>query len=366
MQNAPKKICLVGISLAYGGAERSMAILSNMLFNKGYEVHSAVLNDAISYSFSGNLLNLGINKPKNDNLINRFSRLKKLRNYLKTNNIDCVIDHRPKNQFFRELFYKHYVYQNIEKIYVVHSARQNNFFRESKRKLSKIFEGNFATVAVSKHIENNILKSAGIENTTTIYNAFNPNWQTNQSEIPEFLSSKEYILFYGRLDDKVKDIRFLLNAFSKSELWKKNIFLVILGNGNDDISLKYEASELECAANILFYPFVENPFPLVKNAKFVTLTSRYEGFPMVLVESLSQGTPVVTLDIVSGPSEIIKDRVNGLLVKNRNTSDFIKAMNEMFNNNELYEHCKLNAESSVKDFSMEHIAEQWHDLLKRL
>lgn len=366
MHNTSNKICLVGISLAYGGAERSMAMLSTMLTDKGYEVHSAILNDAITYSFSGKLLNLGINKPKWNNLLSRFFRLKKLRRYLLVNKINCVIDHRPKNRFLRELFYKYYVYKGIAKIYVVHNARQKYFFQKSKGKLSIIFQDNFATVAVSKHITQNILKPAGIENPITIYNAFNPNWESNQSETSIFLDLKEYILFYGRLDDKAKDIKFLLDAFSKSELWKNNIFLVILGNGDDELSLKKKASELDCAAKVVFYPFVEHPFSLVKKAKFITLTSRYEGFPMVLVESLSQGTPVVTLDIISGPSEIILDRTNGLIVKNRNILDFAEAMTKMFRNNQLYDHCKQNSQNSVKEFSMENISEQWEDLLKKL
>ena len=47
------KVCLVAISLSRGGAERSTAILSQMLDMKGYEVHTVVLNNSIDYDFSG-------------------------------------------------------------------------------------------------------------------------------------------------------------------------------------------------------------------------------------------------------------------------------------------------------------------------
>ena len=53
-----KKIALVTISLAGGGAERSTAMLSQMLSKNGFDVHLIVLNDAIDYEYSGTLLSL--------------------------------------------------------------------------------------------------------------------------------------------------------------------------------------------------------------------------------------------------------------------------------------------------------------------
>lgn len=366
MQNAPKKICLVGISLAFGGAERSMAMLSQMLTDKGYKVYSVVLSDAVDFDYDGELLNLGIHKLAKDTFFTRFSRLKQLRNYLVTNRIDCVIDHRPKNQYFRELFYNLFVYKSIPKIDVVHSSKQKNYLEASKGSLAKIFKNNVATVAVSKHIEQAILKPAGIKKTYTIYNAYNPQWQQNLVHLPKPLTSQNYILFYGRIDDKVKDIKFLMKAFAQSELWKQKIYLVILGEGVDLDSLKELASKMNASAQILFFPFTEHPFSFVKNAKFVTLTSRYEGFPMVLVESLSLETPVVSLDIVSGPSEIVVNKENGLLVKRRDEVAFANAMIEMFKNEQLYHNCKLNAKNSVIKFNMNTIAQQWNTLLKNV
>ena len=67
--------------------------------------------------------------------------------------------------------------------------------------------------------------------------------------------------------------------------------------------------------------------PILNNAKFLALTSRYEGFPRVLLESLSTGTPVISVNCKSGPNEIIAHEVNGLLVENFN----IKKLSEAFN-----------------------------------
>ena len=84
---------------------------------------------------------------------------------------------------------------------------------------------------------------------------------------------------------------------------------------------------------------------------------------MVLVESLSMGTPVVSLDIVSGPSEIIQHEKNGLLVPKREVSLFAEAMRNMVDNETLYENCRTNARESVEPFSFSKISEKWNKLI---
>ena len=176
------------------------------------------------------------------------------------------------------------------------------------------------------------------------------------------MKDTKYLLSYGRIDDAVKDFTFLLNAFTASTLWQVGVKLVLLGDGPDTKMLQQFVASLPSKNQIVFLPH-QNPFPIVKMAQFVTLTSRFEGFPMVLVEALSLGVPVVSLDIVSGPSEIVQHRKNGLLIAKRDVSLFAEALQELFTNKELYEFCKANANSSVQQFSVSEISKKWNQLI---
>lgn len=363
MQNNNNKICITAISLGKGGAERSAAMLSQMLDELGYEVHLAILNDEIDFPYAGALLNLGTLKKEEDSLMNRYSRFRHFRKYLQKNNINLIIDHRPKNQYFRELFYDHYIYKDIAKIYVTHSSKLATYLTENPKKFVKLCNKNKANVAVSHYIEENILQTAGVQNTKTIYNTFDPAWKKQSESLPEELKNIDYLLSYGRLNDSIKDFQFLMQSFSASKLWERGIHLVIMGDGTDKEMLQEKAKTLSGGAQILFLPFTSEPFGVIKNARYVTLTSQYEGFPMVLVESLSLGTPVVSLDIVSGPSEIVVHGENGLLIAKREVPLFSESLVRMYDDNTLYERCKTNAKTSVERFAPREIAKQWQEVI---
>ncbi|MCZ4319711.1 glycosyltransferase [Aequorivita viscosa] len=358
------KVCLVSISLAKGGLERSCAMLSQMLEAQGHEVHLVVLNNEIDYPFRGKLLNLGKLKTENDTMVKRLLRFRKLRNYLKTEKFDVIIDHRPKNNYQRELFYSKYMYRELNKMYVVHSSNKTEYLTENPAAFAKICKRNLLNVAVSEYIETEVLRKEGIENSITIQNAFNPAWESDGGELPEILRNKKYVLSYGRLDDSIKDFSFLIEAFSISEVWKTDVHLVILGNGKDLKKLHKLANSKDCSRQIIFLPFTNSPFEIIKNARCVTLTSKYEGFPMVLVESLSMGTPVISLDIISGPSEIIQHNKNGLLIAERSLPLFAEALQSVCFDETLFQNLKKNTKPSVEKFSMQNISEKWNQTLQ--
>ncbi len=85
---------------------------------------------------------------------------------------------------------------------------------------------------------------------------------------------------------------------------------------------------------------------------------------MCVLESLACGTPVVSFNCESGPSEMIKQGENGLLVKNQDFDDLTLKMNTFVQENTLYVRCKTNAVASVDKFEDGHIKAKWLKLLE--
>lgn len=120
------------------------------------------------------------------------------------------------------------------------------------------------------------------------------------------------VLGVGRLTAQ-KDYPTLLRAFA--ELRKlKDVRLIILGEGKDRDSLEALARQLGIASDIEMPGFVANPLPYIKAASVFALSSRWEGLPTVLIEALACGTPIVSTDCPSGPSEVLENGVWGQLV----------------------------------------------------
>lgn len=358
------KICLVSDHLSGGGAERCSALLSVYFTNNNCKVHHVIVQDKIEYEYAGEVLNLGKLKKGGFNIADRIKRFQKLHRFFRDNKFDFIIDTRARNRQWQEYILFKYVF-NAPTIVVVHSFMMEMYFPKSSFLARTIFNKCASIISVSEEINKKIRSQFGYQKVTTIYNPIDINHIEQKSSEP-LATDFDYILAVGNMEFAVKQYDHLLKCYKDSNLPSQKIKLVIIGEGQLREQYEKMSRDLNLEHQVVFKGALQNPFPYYKKALFTVLTSKNEGFPTVLLESLACATPVVAYDCQSGPSEILLNEGNGLLVDNQNQEQFTEALNAMISNKELYLHCKSNAKSSVERFSLENIGAQWLQLFKSI
>ena len=356
ISKSPKKIALVGYSFGSGGGDRAMANLSVLLSDKGHEVHNIIIHDAFDYAYKGKLYNLGLISSRNK-VVHHFKRFLAIKKIFVNEKFDLIIDFRFRLHFLNELVIYFLVY-NTRVIYTVHSFLMHVYVYPNRFLIKYLYRKLDALITVSNTIEQHLNSKYNFKNTETIYNILDRISIKIAANEP-ILINQTFILAVGRMQDNVKQFDVLIEAFAKSHLPKHNIKLVILGWG--DLILEHQklVNQLNLQGLVIFAGKVSNPFPYYKKALFTVLTSKNEGFPTVLLESLSCETPVIAFDCLSGPNEIIIHQKNGLLIENQNINALIDGINLLFENQELYQFCKSNSHLGLERFDGETIYKQW-------
>jgi|AVFP01.1.fsa_nt_gi glycosyltransferase involved in cell wall biosynthesis len=110
-----------------------------------------------------------------------------------------------------------------------------------------------------------------------------------------------------------KDFETLLRGFARLRITRR-CRLMIIGRGRERDRLLALAAQLGIAEDVELPGFVAKPYPYLANADLFAFTSRWEGLPLVLVEALALGTPVVATDCPSGPRETLQNGYYGRLI----------------------------------------------------
>jgi len=350
-----------------GGVARVLSIKANYFVEKlGYEVHILTQNDGnfpVFYKFIDaiNLLDISLKGKKSSFF---FQYKKAIQNAVDTLNPNVIIvcDNGLK------AFTIPYILKT--KIPIIFECHGSKFVEENFKKgtlLSKKFSKmksnykNFGARKFNKFValSSESLKEWSLDNAVVIHN---PLWV--ESPFATELHEKKVIAVARHSFEKGLD-RLLL-------IWQKIIenhpdwILEIYGKSNGNDSLQLLANSLNLTKNIVFFEPVKNIKDKYLEASIYLMTSRSEGFPMVLMEAMALGLPCVAYDCPVGPRSIIINNENGFLVEDGNIDSFVQKIELLIADENLRIQMGKNAKNSISKYDLESIMQQWKALFENL
>ena len=183
-----------------------------------------------------------------------------------------------------------------------------------------------------------------------------------QSEEVASVENKK-ALAVGRLDAQ-KGFDFLVCAWRLVVNKHPDWILDIWGSGEDYDSLQRQIADNHLEKNLFLRGVTDNVKNEYLNSSIYVMTSRYEGFPMVLIEAMSYGLPCVSFDCECGPKEIIAEEKNGFLVPVGDVVALADRIVTLIEDEKLRKAMSVSAKENSKRFDLATIMNQWNDLFQ--
>lgn len=318
----------------------------NILFNRQYK-YSLLIRAAIYFKlmsiYKKKLTNV-LMKIKPDITITTLGRDIEIINNINDGSIKIGEAHVAK-EYIRNLHLlrdKNIIYQIIAKIWT-------SRIEKSVKKLSCLV----ALTENDANAWNKFTKTVVIPNSTSIYPK-NPSNCTNKK-----------IISLGRLNEQ-KGYNQLINAWTlicnKYPEWSIHIF----GNGELKKPLLAEINKNQISDSFFIHDPVTNIIEKYQESAFYVMSSRFEGFGIVLVEAMACGLPTISFDCPNGPSDIITDGEDGFLVENGNIKQLSKKISFLIENEGTRISMGKKARENVKRFLPNEVMKKWIDLFESL
>ena len=179
--------------------------------------------------------------------------------------------------------------------------------------------------------------------------------------------NEKRVIAVGRLDyqkgfDRLIEAWALVQQTNKYCDWHLDIF----GQGEWQDMLRQMIDERGLQDRVTLNSPTKDIAKEYASSSMLVMSSHYEGFPMVMIEAMACGLPVVTFDYKCGPRDIIDHEINGLLVKDGDIEGLAKAMISMMRDDAARKRMGENAKKVVETYSEEAVMKQWIELFNTL
>ncbi len=358
-----KKVFVTVQHFRSGGAERVASILINILFEKGYEV--AVESDfknGVNYSLPDGILRYESYKEPVSRWIWKkaryfLRRIRQTRRNVMEFNPDVVVSFLPMT------FFETYVSCiGLGKLHIVsdHTSMSRdlglwtNFIRHYFYSLA-----DSCTILTHKdfqYLRNRVKCKVVVPNPLT----FEPEYVPDERK-------ENIVLCVGRVHQwKIKGYdricRIWGTIYARHPQWR----LCIAGEGSDeDVHYLKGLVSAEARESVNFLGQIDDIKSLMGKTKIFALPSRVEGFPMSLIEAMSQSCACVSFAIDNAINEIINDSEDGLIVADGNLDSFRCAIERLIYDTSLRTKIAANASVNVNRFSRSSFCSKWENLIEQ-
>jgi glycosyltransferase involved in cell wall biosynthesis len=377
-----KKITILALHLGYGGVEKAIATLSNILvenyeveiisvyklFNKPvFDINNKV---KIRYLLPDQKPNMQELKQtiKQFHFINFFKQLTisikilKNRKYrmieaIKKLDSDIVISTRI---LFTKWLSK---YGKRDIIKIAQEHRHHNGNRKYIDQIVKACKNIDYLMPVSKELTDFYIRLLNGKKTKCIFIPL------ALSYIPPKCSrlDKKSIISIGRLS-KEKGFLDLLDVFKLVNIKKTDWRLNIIGDGLEKSKIEQRIRHHKLEKKVIMHGYRDQKYigNQLSNCSLYVMTSFEESFGLVLLEAQSYGIPCIAFDSAKGAREIIKNNENGYLVKNRDINKMAKAIVMLIENPKLRQSMGRSARNNALKYSKDVIAKQWFNFINEI
>jgi glycosyltransferase involved in cell wall biosynthesis len=231
---------------------------------------------------------------------------------------------------------------------------------------SKVYGLLNSVTALTSEGKNWIKSNTNAKNVLVIPNAVTwplPKHEPRISPNVFYQPNKQILLAVGRLNSQ-KGFDWLIEVFSNLANKHPNWDLVILGEGSLRTVLEKQVRESGLEKRIFLPGRVGNLHEWYESADLYVMSSRYEGFPMSLLEAMASGVTVVSFDCETGPRDIIRHGIDGLLVKPDDLVSLASGLDRLMSDEPLRTKFAKRALEIQERFSIVKIADMWEKLFE--
>ncbi len=362
-----EKICFVISSLQAGGAERVLSNLASQLSQTGYEVTLICLNNKEIKHPPGLKVKLQMLLSRKEGaglpirMYYAFQTFGRLIKILRKEKPVCVVSFMTTSNLWTGIC------AGLLRIPYVVSERTspdyslNNYSKPMQWFAFQVYTRAIAIVVPAEKMIEGFKKNVRYKqrgNFKIIRNPLHFFKAPGKTAVHE----KQFILSSGRLEYN-KGFDLLINAYHK--LMPADVDLIITGEGPYRKNLEGQIRSLGLEDKVKLVGFTTDMEDYYSQAAVFVLASRVEGYPNVLIEAMSMGCACIAMDCEYGPSEIIQHKLNGLLIPVENTAVLKQSIDLLLSDKILHQTLSKNAKFIKETHSMEQIAHQWVELIRK-